>query len=65
MATAASQLNRQMGSTRITPRTRDQIARCFNGTDLLEPGLVHLPPWRATADPGFVIACLAGVGRKR
>jgi hypothetical protein len=30
-----------------------------------EPGLVRLPQWRATADPDFVIACLAGVGRKR
>jgi hypothetical protein len=65
MTTAASQLNRQMGATRITPRTRDQIARYFDGTDLVEPGLVHLPQWRATADPAFVIACLAGVGRKR
>jgi O-methyltransferase involved in polyketide biosynthesis len=65
VTSVASQLNKQMGPTQITPRTRDQIARCFHGTDLVEPGLVHLPQWRATADPGFVMACLAGVGRKR
>jgi len=61
----ASKLNQQMGPTRLALRTRDQIARYFSGTDLVEPGLVHLPQWRATADPGFVIGCLAGVGRKR
>jgi hypothetical protein len=65
VTSVASQLNKQMGPTRITPRTRDQIARYFDGTDLAEPGLVHLPQWRATADPDFVMACLAGVGRKR
>jgi O-methyltransferase involved in polyketide biosynthesis len=61
----ASKLNKQMGPTRLTLRTRDQIARYFDGTDLVEPGLVHLPQWRATADPDLVIGCLAGVGRKR
>jgi hypothetical protein len=65
MTSVASQLNKQMGPTRLTPRTRDQIARFFDGTDLGQPGLVHLPQWRATPDPGLVVALLAGVGRKR
>jgi hypothetical protein len=51
-------------------RSRDQIARFFDGLELVEPGLVHLPLWRPESeeDPlfdnpdrsnGYV-----GVGRK-
>jgi trans-aconitate methyltransferase len=61
----SDQLNQRMGPTRLTPRPRDQIARYFDGLDLIEPGLVHLLQWRAAADPGLAPAALAGVGRKR
>jgi S-adenosyl methyltransferase len=65
IARVSAQLNERMGPTRLTPRARDQIARYFDGTDLIEPGLVHLLQWRATADPGLAPAALAGLGRKR
>jgi O-methyltransferase involved in polyketide biosynthesis len=65
ITSVSSQLNKRMGpTTRLTPRPRDQIARYFDGTDLIEPGLVHLLQWRATADPHLAPAALAGVGRK-
>lgn len=51
----------------ITPRTRDQIVRYFDGLELLEPGLVSLPQWRPEVTqrqgPG-VVAGFCGVGRK-
>jgi S-adenosyl methyltransferase len=65
MASASVQLNKRLGPNRLTPRPRDQIARYFDGTELVEPGLVHLPEWRATPDPDLTISLLAGVGRKR
>jgi hypothetical protein len=30
----------------LTPRTKDQLARFFDGLDLLEPGLVSMSRWR-------------------
>jgi len=62
-----------LGSTRrtslqqYTSRTREQVARFFDGTDLVEPGLVPVEEWRL--DPGAggegksVYWC--AVGRKR
>jgi hypothetical protein len=60
----AAGLNQRMGPVRLTPRSRADLARYFDGLDLVPPGLVHLPEWRAAAEPGFVISCLAGVARK-
>jgi hypothetical protein len=48
-------------------RSRDQVARFFTGTDLVEPGLVPLEEWRpgpGPADPGRSNLWCA-VGRKR
>jgi hypothetical protein len=51
-------------------RTREQIARFFDGLDLVAPGIVFLPQWRPDApvrlplDPGSKLM-LGGVGRKR
>ena len=48
-------------------RSRDQVARFFAGTDLVEPGLVPLEEWRpdpGTADKGKSTLWCA-VGRKR
>jgi hypothetical protein len=36
----------------------------FEGLDLLEPGVVPLPEWRATGHPGQRIPAYAAVGRK-
>jgi O-methyltransferase involved in polyketide biosynthesis len=64
VATTSARLNARMGPTRQTRRTREEIARYFDGLDLVDPGLVILPEWRALASPRHVIACYAGVGRK-
>ena len=51
----------------FTYRDRDQVARFFAGTDLVEPGIVPLQDWRpepGTADTGKS-AMWCAVGRKR
>ncbi|MGX2993127.1 SAM-dependent methyltransferase [Streptomyces sp. JNUCC 64] len=49
-------------------RSRDEIARFFEGYDMLEPGLVPLPDWRPETDPNEADPSLfggfVGVGRK-
>jgi O-methyltransferase involved in polyketide biosynthesis len=64
VANATSRLNTRMGPTQLTLRSREDIARYFDGLDLVDPGLVLLPEWRAVADPRNVIPCYAGVARK-
>jgi len=51
----------------ITWRSREQVARFFEGTDLAEPGLVRPEEWRADTVPGDArrSAGWAGMGRKR
>ncbi len=55
------------GQQHITWRTRDQVARFFAGTDLVEPGLVRVDEWHPV--PGAVNAGKSNewgaVGRKR
>ncbi|GAA2404329.1 SAM-dependent methyltransferase [Streptomyces glaucosporus] len=50
----------------ITARTRDEVARFFGGTELLEPGIVSCALWRP--DPGTgapaEVAQFGAVGRK-
>ncbi|MEV5987840.1 SAM-dependent methyltransferase [Streptomyces sp. NPDC052051] len=50
-----------------TPRTHAGVTRFFDGTDLLEPGVVQLPEWRpegeGTTAPG-PLPMWCGVGRK-
>ncbi|MEV4356533.1 SAM-dependent methyltransferase [Nonomuraea sp. NPDC049625] len=51
---------------RRTPRTGEQITRCFDGFDLVEPGLVAVSEWHHPplfADPATWR--YAGVGHKR
>ena len=51
----------------FTWRSREQVARFFAGTDLVEPGLVPVEEWRpepGTSDEGKS-AVWGGVGRKR
>jgi hypothetical protein len=53
----------------VTLRPRDQVARFFDGFDLIEPGLVFTPQWRpeSLADVGREperAGVYAGVGRK-
>jgi S-adenosyl methyltransferase len=50
----------------LTFRDREQVARFFAGTDLVEPGLVPVDEWRAEPGPASEgnSAMWAGVGRK-
>jgi hypothetical protein len=63
VAAAGRVLNARM-TTPQTRRTGAEIRRFFDGLDLLDPGLVPMPQWRAPANPSHVIACYAAVGRK-
>ena len=48
-------------------RTRDEIARFFEGYDMVEPGLVAMPHWRPDTEPvdedPYSFSGFAGVGR--
>jgi hypothetical protein len=48
---AASAAATERGATWL-PRPREEIARMFNGRDLVEPGLVLVSRWRPDAEPG-------------
>jgi hypothetical protein len=59
----------QRTATPMTMRTREQVEHLFDGWELVQPGLVHLPQWRP--EPGTPspdrperMPGLAGVGRK-
>jgi hypothetical protein len=64
-AAVTQRLNARMGSTRLTMRTREEIAGYFDGLDLVDPGLVSLPRWRPVAEPAGLLNAYAGIGRKR
>jgi SAM-dependent methyltransferase len=48
-------------------RSREEIARFFEGYDMVEPGLVPMPRWRPESEPEdedpFAFSGFAGVGR--
>ncbi|MGV9899427.1 SAM-dependent methyltransferase, partial [Streptomyces tendae] len=48
-------------------RSRDDIARFFEGYDMVEPGLVPMPRWRPEGEPEeedpYAFSGFAGVGR--
>jgi hypothetical protein len=51
----------------ITPRTKQQILRFFDGMQVLEPGLVSMSRWRPDGSPDqppAEVAGYSGVGRK-
>ncbi|MGH3250192.1 MAG: SAM-dependent methyltransferase, partial [Trebonia sp.] len=51
----------------LTPRTREEVARFFEGIDLVEPGLVRAEEWHPESRTGDTrrSALWAAVGRKR
>jgi hypothetical protein len=59
-------LNEHLPGDRHVARPREDVARFFEGTTLLKPGVVPVSDWRpATADEGAVPTTLwGGVGRK-
>jgi S-adenosyl methyltransferase len=63
---AVRQVNARSAGT-TTLRSYDQVARFFDGLQLIEPGLVQVQRWRpgaAAADDGDEIAAYAGLARK-
>jgi trans-aconitate methyltransferase len=54
-----------MSYQQYTPRSRAEVARFFDGLDLIEPGLVPVDHWRPGSKPPQATACWAGVARKR
>jgi hypothetical protein len=58
-----ARLNQRMGPTRLTLRSRPEFERFFDNLELVEPGIVPLPEWRA-AGSKYPIPCYAGMGRK-
>jgi hypothetical protein len=55
------------GTPRLTQRTHEQIARFFDGLDVLEPGVVSCSRWRAGPTPGgepAEVAMFGAVARK-
>ena len=52
----------------LTPRTREQVARFFDGLDIAEPGIVRDYAWRPDPSAGAagpMTLAWVGVGRKR
>ncbi|WP_407675955.1 SAM-dependent methyltransferase [Peterkaempfera bronchialis] len=69
-AAAVGKLYRSKATSPVTARSRDGIARLFDGFDLVEPGLVHVPLWRPDAEDELPdnpreFWVYAGVGRKQ
>jgi len=58
-AEMARRYNR-MSSATITPRTRDQVARFFDGLDLLPPGLVPMSEWARSGEIDPAAGALVG-----
>jgi hypothetical protein len=56
----------RMSQQQYTHRTSEQVARFFDGTDLVEPGLVRVEEWRPEPGPGDAGQSFmwAAVGRK-
>ena len=48
----------------ITPRSREQVARFFDGLDMIGPGLVNLAQWPGWDDADSGLAGYVGIGRK-
>jgi S-adenosyl methyltransferase len=48
----------------ITPRSREQVARFFDGLDMIGPGLVNLTQWPGWDDADSGLAGYVGIGRK-
>jgi S-adenosyl methyltransferase len=65
LAEALAKLSQAMVQ-RVTPRSREQVARFFDGVDLIEPGVVPIQQWRPNSDleAAARAGMWGGVGRK-
>jgi len=69
LAETFDRLNPQMSES-VTLRTQAEVARFFEGMDLVDPGVVQLPQWRPDSGVGPVptvrpLPMWCAVGRKR
>ena len=62
VTTGTARLNEKM-PTQLNLRTRPEWERFFDNLELVEPGIVPLPEWRAPVSE-YPIPCYAGMGRK-
>jgi SAM-dependent methyltransferase len=67
---AAAQQGFRLAGAPLTPRTRDQVRRFFDGYELVDPGVVEVSQWRPPAGEPATTApsawtIVGGVGRKR
>src|SRR5499427_4583428 len=62
----AQQRQNQMQAEQVTFRRREEVARFFEGLEMVEPGLVRAPQWRpdASVEAQTQAALWAGLGRK-
>jgi hypothetical protein len=61
------ELTRGMSRQQYTARSKDEIARFFDGLHILEPGVVPLQDWRPDSQDssdGDIMPWLGGMGRK-
>lgn len=65
LAEALAELSQAM-TQRVTPRSREQVTRFFDGLDLIEPGVVPIQQWRPDSDEEAAARAgmWGGVGRK-
>jgi S-adenosyl methyltransferase len=65
MAQMAERLNKLMAE-KVTFRTRPEVARFFDGLELVEPGMVRVQEWRPASEleAKSAAALWGGVGRK-
>jgi hypothetical protein len=65
MAAMAERLNLMMAE-KVTFRSQQEVARFFNGLELVDPGLVNVPQWRpgSAAEANSPAALWGGVARK-
>jgi hypothetical protein len=65
MAGMATRLNKVMAQ-QVRPRSRDEVARFFDGLELVEPGIIRCPEWRPDdpADASGKSTMWGGVARK-
>ena len=65
MAEMAQRLN-QMMAEKVTFRSEAEVARFFDGLELVEPGMTNVPDWRPETDEEATspAALWAGVARK-
>lgn len=51
-------------SATIGARSHDEVARFFDGMEMIGPGLVNLPQWWPAEEEDSGVASYVGIGRK-